>query len=523
MTQHTHVSWGSLPLSFSELKLQEDFVASIEEAGYQSPTELQSQLIPLIADRKDVLIWSQTAAGKTGAFLIPAINYILANPVEEKRGARILILTSRRDRVSQINYTLKRLTHNHNMRFGFVVSGRPYQPQMRLMRRPLDLMIATPGRLNDLIDNNKADFSKLEMLIVDDLTTIYHKSMQTLLNKILKQTGDNCPTIAFIRDDKEVTPYVRGLFPNAEEINVAEEEKTKPKALARKAQDKKKRPTTKPKYQENHKKPAQKQNNKIELPNTPHIVHVADDYTHKIALMDHLLDEFAGEPTVIHTSTQKSAEKLLDNLANHGHTAELAKNLSTDDMSSPDNATLIISDQCNVNPPESCSQHLLHFELPYKIEKYQGRLKKHANERNDPAIIIADGRDYNTLKTIEKALGSPLEQQVVPGLEPLKPFVSLRPNNQKNQNKDKKTNPRQGKNKNTRTNNPQDNSKKRVRKGPHSRLDGGAQRKRKNLRKPAKPKSDNWQSDFAEPKERTATPAKRVVIRYKDSKRSLLK
>ena len=63
-------------------------------------------------------MWSQSAAGKTGAFLIPAVNYILANPLEEKRGARILILTSSRDRVSQINYTLKRLTREHDMRFG---------------------------------------------------------------------------------------------------------------------------------------------------------------------------------------------------------------------------------------------------------------------------------------------------------------------------------------------------------------------------------------------------------------------
>ncbi|HIO92402.1 MAG TPA: DEAD/DEAH box helicase [Leucothrix mucor] len=511
-------------MSFSELKLQEDFVASIEKAGYQSPTELQSSLIPLVADRKDILVWSQTAAGKTGAFLIPAINYILANPVEEKRGARILILTSRRDRVSQINYTLKRLTLNHNMRFGFVVSGRPYQPQMRLMRRPLDLMIATPGRLNDLIDNNKADFSKLEMLIVDDLTTIYHKSMQTLLDKILSQTGDNCPTIAFVRDDKEVTPYVRKLFPNAEEIKVAEE--NKPKAATKKPQEQRKKPTRKVEQKTNdkdtRKKPITKQVQKIQLPNTPHIVHVADDYTHKIALMDHFLDEFAGEPTIIHTSTQKSAEKLLDNLANHGHNAELAKNLSNDEMSSPDNATLIISDQCTVNPPESCSQHLLHFELPYKIEKYQQRLQKHASERDDPAIILADGRDYNTLKTIEKSLGTPLEQQTVPGLEPLKPFVSQRPTNQKNTNhKSSNKNSQQGK---STRNKPQDNSKKRIRKGPHGRLDGGAQRKRKKHVRPAnKTKSDNWQSDFAEPKERTATPAKRVVIRYKDSKRSLLK
>jgi superfamily II DNA/RNA helicase len=500
-------------LSFSELKLQQDFVASIAEAGYQSPTELQSKLIPLIASRKDVLVWSQTAAGKTGAFLIPAINYIVANPVEEKRGARILILTSRRDRVSQINYTLKRLASNHNLRFGFVVSGRPYQPQMRLMRRPLDLMIATPGRLNDLIDNNKADFSKLEMLIVDDLTTIYHKSMQTLLDKILAQTGDDCPTVAFIRDDKEVTPYVRALFPNAEEIEVAEEDKNRPE------QKKKKQGANKPRNNQPVKKAPVKQEKKIELPDIEHIVHVADDYTHKIALMDHLLDEFAGESTVIYTSTLKSAEKLLDNLANHGHMAELARNLSAEEMQSPDNATLLISDQCRVNIANDHAQHILHFELPYNVNKYQQRLKRHKLGQNNSAIILADGRDYNALKMIEKILGSSLEQQVVPGLEPLKPFVSQRPAKQRTSNTKK---PHVNQNKNNRRR-PQDNKgKKRLRKGLHGRFEGAGKRKHNPLRNTQSSSNDSWQSDFAEPKERTVK-TKRVVIRYKDSKKTLLK
>ncbi len=501
-------------MSFSELKLQQDFVASIAESGYQSPTELQSKLIPLIMKRKDVLVWSQTAAGKTGAFLIPAINYIIANPVEEKRGARILILTSRRDRVSQINYTLKRLASNHSMRFGFVVSGRPYQPQMRLMRRPLDLMIATPGRLNDLIDNNKADFSKLEMLIVDDLTTIYHKNMQNLLDKILAQTGDDCPTVAFVRDDKEVTPYVRALFPNAEELKIAEEEISKP------VQKKKKQGLHKSNNNKAVKKVATNPQKKIELPNIEHIVHVADDYTHKIALMDHLLDEFAGELTIIYTSSLKSAEKLIDNLANHGHTAELVRNLSANEIQSSDNTILLISDQCRVNITDSHAQHILHFELPYNINKYQQRLKRHQSEQKNPAIILADGRDYNALKMIEKILGSSLEQQIVPGLEPLKPFVSQKPAKQRTNRK-----PQTQQNKNKRKK-PQDNKtkgKKRLRKGGlHRRFEGIGRRKRTPLRNTSNVSNENWQSDFSEPKERSAK-TKRVVIRYKDSKKTLLK
>jgi len=513
-------------LSFSELKLQQNFVASIAEAGYQSPTDIQSQLIPLIASRKDVLVWSQTAAGKTGAFLIPAINYILANPVEEKRGARILILTSRRDRVSQINYTLKRLANNHSMRFGFVVSGRPYQPQMRLMRRPLDLMIATPGRLNDLIDNNKADFSKLEMLIVDDLTTIYHKSMQDLLNKILAQTGDDCPTVAFIRDDKEVTPYVRGLFPEAEEVRITEEDKGKG-LQNRKQQVINKDHKNKPTKKLSNKVKAQK---KIELPDIPHIVHVADDYTHKIALMDHLLDEFSGKTVIVYTSTLKSAEKLLDNLANHGHEAKLARNLSAKEIESFNHSTLLVSDQCNVNITANNDRYLLHFELSYNLNKYQVRLNGKQLKQHDPAIILADGRDYNTLKTIEKMIGRELEQQVVPGLEPLKPFISQRPSSVKQ--RANKSKPLRSKNNNKQR--PQNSNqaskiknKRHSRKGLHGRLDGGGQRKHNSLRHnghKSLANDTNWQSDFAEPKERgVKVKAKRVVIRYKDSKKSLLK
>jgi len=205
-------------LSFLNLNLKKEFAEAIESAGYQSPTKLQAELIPLVAERKNILVWSQSAAGKTGAFLIPAVNYILSNPLEEKRGARILILTSRRDRVSQINYTLKRLTREHNMRFGFIVSGRPYQPQMRLMRRPLDMMIATPGRLNDLVDNNKADFSQLEMLIIDDLTTIYQKNMHGLISKVQQQVKRDCPVIAFLRQDEETETLAREMIPDAVEI-----------------------------------------------------------------------------------------------------------------------------------------------------------------------------------------------------------------------------------------------------------------------------------------------------------------
>ena len=567
-------------MSFSDFNLQKDFISSIEAAGYQSPTPLQAQLIPLVEEKKNTLIWTQSASGKTGAFLIPAMNYILENPAPEKRGARVLILTSRRDRVSQINYTIKRLSKDHLMRFGFIVSGRPYQTQMRLMRRPLDIMIATPGRLNDLMKNGKADFSQLEMLIIDDLTSIYQKNLHGLVEQILQQAGPKCTSLTFLRADDEITPYAESLFPNAKHIIVNEEDDTENKQNNTQTD----KPVAANNEIKNKQAPVQATINAKDL--MPQKVHIADDYTHKIAMMDYLLDEYAGEPTLIYTATNKAAKTLLDNLANHGHAAELIQDLSPDEIDDSD--IIIVSDQekfdLSAESIAKSDHHIVHFDLPRRTDKYLERLNHHNQDRENPSLLIIDGYNYNELKHIEETLGEKLELVTVPGLEPLKPFVNLsrnKPNNKSrnhsnNRNKPKQNTrgkaankPNNNRNKNQRTaktrsndNSNTDNTKRRQRKGPFGRLNGGANRKtgaeqnNNNSTNRNGPKRNNntdrntgtrnstsrrngpkigvssrgtgipkdgrgWQSDFAAPQERK-TESKSVVIRY-SKKRSIVK
>ena len=507
-------------MSFSDFDLQPEFIKSIEAAGYQSPTPLQSQLIPLLAEKKSTVVRTQSASGKTGAFLIPAMNYILENPAPEKRGARVLILTSRRDRVSQINYTTKRLSQDHTMRFGFIVSGRPYQTQMRLMRRPLDIMIATPGRLNDLMSNGKADFSQLEMLIIDDLTAIYNKNLHGLVEQIIKQASDDCITLTFVGND-DTSAYAEDLFPDAIQIHVEDNDGFVTEAQHSKAnaQDNNKHNNK----QNAAKKTNSKQASPIVVPENlmAQKVHVADDYTHKIAMMDHLMDEFSGEPTLIYTATNKAAKVLQENLTNHGHAAELIDDLEADEREDVD--ILIHTDQqktvldADIYP--QIDTHIIHFDLPRKTEQYLKRMSNHSHDRDDEALLIIDGYNYNELQHIEKTLGKTLEQITVPGLEPLNPFVNLskgktshnNSRNKSNNNQNKK--PRQNRNKNNQRNNrennkPRQNTKnaknrkpksnqnsnannneenqtdgqRRQRKGPFGRLNGGAQRKQSNTR-----------------------------------------
>ncbi|WP_299873125.1 DEAD/DEAH box helicase [uncultured Cocleimonas sp.] len=565
-------------MSFSDFNLNKDFIKSIEESGYKSPTELQTQLIPLVAERKSALIWSQSASGKTGAFLIPAMNYILENPAPEKRGARVLILTSRRDRVSQINYTIKRLSNDLVMRFGFIVSGRPYQTQMRLMRRPLDIMIATPGRLNDLMNNGKADFSQLEMLIIDDLSSIYKKNLQGLVENILQQADPDCSSITFVRGDEEITPYATSLFPDAVQITVdEEEEEEKQESNEVMVQQEKQQPRQKvqknSKEEVSAKKTAQSPNKnanndtkkaeenikKVDIKSLmPQKVHIADDYTHKIAMMDYLMDEFSGESTLIYTATNKAAKTLQENLANHGHTAELISELNAEEFDECD--ILIYSDQENNSfsneELQTADTNIINFDLPHKTENYLKRLEHHNQDRKKPTLLIIDGYNFNELKHLEKTFGEKLPLATIPGLEPLKPFVNLskpKPNNRSNQPKRnqngkknlKPKNPKNAKNaKNPRRTkpggraNPNNNTQKaadgtatsrRQHKGPFGRLNGGTHRKNNGKKvgvsrvgtDAPKDSGRGWQSDFAEPKERSADKDKpAVAIRY-SKKRSL--
>jgi len=546
-------------LSFSNFNLQKDFISSIEAAGYQSPTPLQSKLIPIVKDKKNALIWTQSASGKTGAFLIPAMNYILENPDPEKRGARILILTSRRDRVSQINYTIKRLSKDHLMRFGFIVSGRPYQTQMRLMRRPLDIMIATPGRLNDLMSNGKADFSQLEMLIIDDLTAIHKKNLHELVEQIIEQAGPKCTAIVFLRPDDEVTPYAKSLFPDAVEITVDDTGETDAAHIKTDSFSDNKDNNKQKKL---HKSPQHAKQASISTVNAndlmPQKVHVADDYTHKIAMMDHLMDEFAGEPTLIYVATNKAAKMLQENLANHGHAADLIQDISPEEIDESDILILCDQDKVELSPEiiEKNDKHIVHFDLPRRTDKYLERLNRHNQAREEASLLLVDGYNYNELKHIEKTLGKSLEQTTVPGLEPLNPFVNLsrpkpnkkqhgKPNNRNNKNRQNakgrsKTNNNRNNNnqnnkkrKNTSAGNQpnSDNNQRRQRKGPFGRLNGGANRKGSTGRNTPKVgvssrgtslpnDSRGWQKDFAEPQERKAE-SKNVVIRY-SKKRSIV-
>lgn len=448
-------------MSFSQFDLYEKLASSLDAAGYENPTPLQKTLIPLINERKNVIVESQTAAGKTGAYLIPLTSYLLKNSLEEHQGSRILILTSRRERVNQINYTLKRIIKNFNLRIGFISGGRPYQHQMRLLKRPLDVLIATPGRLDDLVKNNKTDFSNLEALVIDDFSIIYHHGLKELCEKILEQTSSNCPTIAFIQKDDESEASIKKLLPDATIAEVEEE--------------------------------------KHPLLSVPQNAYITDDHTHKIAIMDQMMDELEDQSILIYTANNKAAASLEEALSNHGHTATLAHQIDTaadNKISANVHSAIIMSDQINVDVATNTYKNIIHFDLPKKIPVFQNRItNKGWEDLEKPAAILVGPQDRAILKKIEAQAGDSINQETVPGLEPMNTYISTPLLSLGGKSKGKGNNNRGGKKPSGRRGpnrrkprssggnsgnggNGSNNNRQKQHKGPYGRLSGGIHRKR---------------------------------------------
>lgn len=434
-------------MSFSEFGLHKDIVSSLASAGYEHPTPLQRQLIPLITERKSVIIDSQTASGKTGSYLIPLASHLLANPKEDYSGTRTLILTSRRDRVNQINYTLKKIINEHPIRTGFISGGRPYQHQMRLLKRPLDILIATPGRLNDLVENNKSDFSSLETLVIDDFSIIYHHGLQDLCKAILDKANDNCVTVGFVQKNDPSAKYLYDLLPTAEKLEVPEE--------------------------------------KHPLLSVPQHVYISDDHTHKIAIIDQMMDELNDESLLVFTNSNKSAETLQESLANNDHQATIAHKINSEiKINAQEYPIIIISDQSGVNFEAQSYKNIIHFDLPKQISAFQLRIQNHGwEELERPASVLVGPNDRVTLKKIESTAGESLEQRNLAGLEALNPYLptpllTLGKKDNKNGRGKKgiKNNRRGNSHLGGKTN--KANVRQKQHKGPYGRLNGGIHRKR---------------------------------------------
>ncbi|HAP69143.1 MAG TPA: ATP-dependent RNA helicase RhlE, partial [Flavobacteriales bacterium] len=155
-------------MSFKELGLSQALLNAIERKGYEKPSPIQEKCIPVALEGKDVLASAQTGTGKTAGFALPMLQRLSQNPVKHNRPVRALILTPTRELAAQVLADVNDFGKAVDMRAVVIFGGVSQVPQVKALRAGVDVLVATPGRLLDLIDQRHVSLKNVEVLVLDE-------------------------------------------------------------------------------------------------------------------------------------------------------------------------------------------------------------------------------------------------------------------------------------------------------------------------------------------------------------------
>ncbi len=182
--------------AFSELGLSEAALAAVERLGYDDATPVQEQSIPLILEGRDVIAAASTGTGKTAAFLLPTLS-TLPRVKGRGRAPRVCVVSPTRELAQQISRTCMQISRKTGHFVTTVYGGTPYGPQIRELRGGTDVLIATPGRLNDLMDRGVVDLSEVKVLVLDEADRMLDMGFLPDVTKIVEQTPADRQTLLF--------------------------------------------------------------------------------------------------------------------------------------------------------------------------------------------------------------------------------------------------------------------------------------------------------------------------------------
>jgi ATP-dependent RNA helicase RhlE len=206
-------------MSFSDLGLAPELLRALAEKAYDAPTPIQTKAIPAILSGRDVLASAQTGTGKTAAFVLPILQK-LAGPTA--RAPRVLVLTPTRELAAQVADSARTYGRHTGLRTYVVFGGVSISPQIESLRRGCDLLVATPGRLIDLAEQNAVDLRHVECLVLDEADRMLDMGFIRPIRRIIKMLPAQRQNLMFSATySEEIRELARQLLRNPETIDVA--------------------------------------------------------------------------------------------------------------------------------------------------------------------------------------------------------------------------------------------------------------------------------------------------------------
>ena len=180
-------------LSFADLGLSPDLLSAVRDAGYEHPTPIQRDAIPVVLQGRDIMGLAQTGTGKTAAFTLPIVERLLQGP----RRTRVLILTPTRELCVQVEESFRKYSRHSQIGVQAVYGGVPLDPQERALREGVDVVVATPGRMLDHLERRNVDFGDLEVLVLDEADRMLDMGFAPQINRIVAQIPAYRQTLLF--------------------------------------------------------------------------------------------------------------------------------------------------------------------------------------------------------------------------------------------------------------------------------------------------------------------------------------
>ena len=377
-------------VTFATLGLNPSILKAVEESGYTIPTPIQAEAIPTIMAGHDLMASAQTGTGKTAAFILPALNRIAEPSAIRSKGPRVLVLTPTRELAQQVSDAAAKYGKNMRVKVVSILGGMPYPLQNKLLSSPVDILVATPGRFIDHIERGRIDFSRLEILIMDEADRMLDMGFIDDVERIAAATPATRQTLLFSATlEGVIGNLAQRLLKTPKRISVA--------------------------------------SSKARHENIEQRLMYVDDMAHKNRILDHLLRDTELNQALVFTATKRDADALADSLSAQGHAAAALHG----DMNQRDrNRTLVnvrrgavrvlvATDVAARGIDVAGISHVINFDLPKFAEDYVHRIGRTGRGgASGIAVSFASNRDALHLKKIEQFTGQRIDAHTIAGLEP---------------------------------------------------------------------------------------------------------
>ena len=377
--------------SFTTFEFDAKLNQVLQEIGYETPTPIQMQAIPIVLQGRDVLASAQTGTGKTASFLLPALHKLCDPEFRGDFGPQVVILVPTRELAMQVAEESKKFSkHLPKVKTVCIYGGVPYPLQKKALSSKYEILVATPGRLIDHMQQGRINFCNVKMFILDEADRMLDMGFLEAVEEISNAIPKTRQTLLFSATiDKKILPISKQLQNQPHEIRI---------------------------------QPSLERQNAIEQK-----LYYVDNIAHKFRILENILENTVINQCIIFTSTIRQTVELSDHLQDKGYRAEAIngdmnqrqRSRAIEKLRDGKTQFLVATDVAARGIDILTLTHVVNFDLPFVAEDFVHRIGRTGRAGGSGvAITLATYKEKFRVSNISKVLGKTLEEQTIPGFEP---------------------------------------------------------------------------------------------------------